>query len=99
MQLEKQQPQVPVLEEPGLEVQAGPSVQLQTRVDRSERWVRASFIWPALIVVLLLSIFPLLVSLYLSLSNLEFVKGGFDAPFIGLENYRILFFGSDNTHF
>ena len=45
--------------------------------------------------LLLLSIFPLLISLYLSMSNLEFVKGGFNAPFIGLENYRELFFGAD----
>jgi multiple sugar transport system permease protein len=63
-----------------------------------ERLTRASFIWPALLVVLLLSIFPLLVSLYLSLSHLELVKGGFDINFIGVTNYRKLFFGSEQSH-
>ena len=71
MQLE-QQAQGPVLEEPGLEAQIIPSpTQLRTIDSRVERLVRASFIWPALLVVLLLSIFPLLISLYLSLSRIR----------------------------
>lgn len=71
---------------------------LHTVESRRERAVQASFIWPALLVVLLLSIFPLLISLYLSLSHLSFVPGGFDIRFVGLENYRILLFGSEQTH-
>ena len=66
---------------------------------RAERLVQASFIWPALLVVLALSIFPLIISLYLSLSHLELVKGGFDVRFIGFDNYRTLLFGSEQTHF
>ncbi len=57
------------------------------------------FIWPALLVVLLLSIFPLLVSLYLSFSRFKFVKGGFEVKWIGLLNYKKLLFGSEKTHF
>ncbi len=57
------------------------------------------FIWPAILVVLLLSIFPLFVSLYLSLSRLKFVKGGYEINFVGLANYRKLLAGSEKTHF
>ena len=39
---------------------------------------------PAVLVVLAMSIFPLLVSLYLSLARFKFVKGGFQLKFIGL---------------
>jgi multiple sugar transport system permease protein len=54
---------------------------------------------PAVLVVLLLSIFPLIISLGLSLGRLKFVKGGFDYSFAGIANYRKLLFGSERTHF
>jgi multiple sugar transport system permease protein len=57
------------------------------------------FLLPAVLVVLALSIFPLLISLYISLSRIRFVRGGFDITFVGLANYRKLFFGSQDTHF
>ena len=57
------------------------------------------FIWPALLVVLLLSIFPLLISLYLSFSRFKFVKGGFEVKWIGWLNYKKLLFGSEQSHF
>ena len=57
------------------------------------------FIMPAVLVVLAMSIFPLLVSLYLSLSRFRFVKGGFELKFIGLLNYRKLLLGSEQFHF
>jgi len=65
----------------------------------TERWASNAFIWPAVLVVLALSIFPLVVSLYLSLARFKFVPGGFKISFVGLANYRKLFFGSDKTHF
>jgi multiple sugar transport system permease protein len=52
-----------------------------------------------LLVVLLLSIFPLFVSLYLSLARISFVPGGFEVRFVGLDNYRKLLLGSERTHF
>ncbi len=64
-----------------------------------ERVARAVFLWPALLVILLLSIFPLLASLYLSLSRLQFVPGGFELDFVGLRNFRTLILGSEKTHF
>ena len=64
-----------------------------------DRWAGNAFIWPAVLVVLCLSIFPLVISLYLSLSRLQFVPGGFKITFVGMANYRKLFFGSEQTHF
>ncbi len=66
---------------------------------RMEHLTSNVFIWPAILVVLLLSIFPLFVSLYLSLSRLKFVKGGYEINFVGLANYRKLLVGSQKTRF
>lgn len=57
------------------------------------------FILPSVIIVLLLSIFPLIISGYLSLSRLRFVAGGFDISFVGLSNFRKLITGSERRHF
>lgn len=61
--------------------------------------VRAAFIWPALLAILFVSIFPLLASLYISLSRLKLVRGGFEFRFIGLENFRELYLGGEQSHF
>jgi multiple sugar transport system permease protein len=61
--------------------------------------VRAAFIWPALLTILFVSIFPLIVSLYISLSRLKLVRGGFEFRFLGLENFRELLVGGERTHF
>lgn len=66
---------------------------------RAEGWAGNVFIWPAVLVVLFLSIFPLLLSLYMSLTRFKFVKGGFEFRFVGLANYRKLLVGSEQTHF
>ena len=66
---------------------------------RAERSAGNVFILPAVLVVLFLSIFPLIVSLYLSLSRFKFVKGGFQIKFVGLANYRKLLAGSGQEHF
>ncbi len=54
---------------------------------------------PAVVIVLVLSLFPLIVSLYLSLSRFQFVRGGFQITFIGFRNYEKLLFGSEQRHF
>jgi multiple sugar transport system permease protein len=64
-----------------------------------ERVAGNAFIWPAVLVVLLLSIFPLIISLYLSLSHFKFVTGGFEINFVGLANYGRLLSGTEKTHF
>ena len=56
------------------------------------------FLWPALLVVLGLSIFPLIVSFYLSVARLRFTASGIDIRFLGLNNYQTLLFGSEQVH-
>jgi multiple sugar transport system permease protein len=66
---------------------------------QSERLVSAAFIWPAVLLVLFVSIFPLFAALYLSFSDVELVRGGFDIHWIGLDNFRELFSGSLKSEF
>jgi multiple sugar transport system permease protein len=65
----------------------------------SERVAGNVFLLPAVLVVLVLAIFPLLVSLYMSLTRFKFVKGGFEFKWVGLANFEKLLFGSERTHF
>jgi len=57
------------------------------------------FIWPAVLLILVLSIFPLVASVALSLSKLSFNQGGVDLKFIGFSNYQQLLFGLERSHF
>ncbi len=66
--------------------------------DRAEKVANAVFLGPAIVVVLFFSIFPLIVSLYISLSRMRFVQGGVELNFIGFDNYNKLLFGSQKTH-
>ncbi len=65
---------------------------------RSERVANAAFLGPTVVLVLFFSIFPLIVSLYISFSRMRFVQGGVELNFIGLDNYNKLIFGSQKTH-
>ena len=65
------------------------------RSDGAARWV---FIWPTVIVILFLSIFPLVASLTLALSELVFERGRIQIDFVGLQNFQILFFGTERSH-
>jgi multiple sugar transport system permease protein len=58
-----------------------------TLAERIERATPSLFLLPAVLVVLLLSIFPLVLSLYLSFARTRFVAGGVQLDFIGLANY------------
>ena len=66
------------------------------RTDALARWL---FIWPAVLVILLLSIFPLVASLVLSVSNLVFKQGSIAIDFVGLDNYQALIFGTERKTF
>lgn len=59
----------------------------------------AIFIWPAVSILLFFSIFPLVVSLYLSFARIQFVKGGVAVEFVGVNNYRRLLFGAQQDRF
>jgi multiple sugar transport system permease protein len=67
-----------------------------SRLDASARYV---LLLPAVIIVLVLAVFPLLVSLYLSFSTFKFVKGGFAIDFVGFANYAKLISGSEQRSF
>lgn len=71
----------------------------RTIAARIERASAGLFLWPAVLVILLLSIFPLIISLYLSLSQLKFAKGGLQVNFVGLLNYRKMLFGTGSKDF
>jgi multiple sugar transport system permease protein len=66
------------------------------RSDSAARWL---FIWPTVLFILFLSLFPLVASLALSLSRLAFHQGGVDLKFIGFTNYQQLLFGLERSHF
>ena len=57
------------------------------------------FIWPTVIVVLCLSLFPLIASVAISLSRLAFNQGGVELKFVGFANYQQLLFGLERSHF
>lgn len=65
------------------------------RSSQSERAAPAVFILPAVLVVLFLSIFPLILSLFLSFTRLKFEAGALRVQFVGLANYAKLLVGSD----
>ena len=72
---------------------------IRTVMDTAERWAGPIFLLPAVLALLFLSVFPLLASLYVSLARFKIAKGGFTLTFIGLDNYKKLFLGSEKTHF
>ncbi len=92
-------PQGPLLTETGL---GAPLTLPRTRGKagaRLERLAPMTFILPAVLVVLLFSIFPLVLSLYISLVSLQFAPGGFRLTFVGLRNYADLVVGFNRPEF
>jgi multiple sugar transport system permease protein len=65
---------------------------------RSEGAARWTFIWPSVLIVLFLSIFPLFASLTLAFGKLVFQKGKVDVSFVGFTNFTTLLFGTERTH-
>jgi multiple sugar transport system permease protein len=65
------------------------------RSEGAARWV---FIWPSVVLILLLSIFPLVASLTLAFSRLVFQRGSVDIDFVGFSNFAVLIFGTERTH-
>ena len=68
---------------------------MPNRTSFSERAAPAVFILPAVLVVLFLSIFPLILSLFLAMSRLKFESGGLQVQFVALDNFRKLLFGTE----
>lgn len=75
-------------------------VQLHTIISSAaDRLAGSVFILPAVLALLFLSLFPLIASLYVSLAKFDIAPGGFKLTFVGLNNYKKLFTGSEGTHF
>src|SRR5512134_2894541 len=72
---------------------------IRTVMAAAERWAGPIFLLPAVLALLFLSVFPLLASLYVSLARFKIAPGGFTLTFVGLDNYKKLFFGTEQTHF
>ncbi len=66
---------------------------------RTDNTAKLVFLMPTVLIILLLSIFPLVSSLLLSLSRINFVRGGLDIQFVGFANYEKLLLGSGQRHF
>jgi hypothetical protein len=86
--------------------QPGPDPVQAARIPgrRSPDWnnprvARNLFLWPALLVVLSLAVFPLVASLVIATSRVSVSGGSMEFTFVGLQNFNILFFGSQRSHF
>src|SRR5512145_2540260 len=72
---------------------------IRTVIAAAERRAAPIFLIPAVLALLFLSVFPLIASLYVSLARFKIARGGFTLTFVGLDNYKKLFLGSEKTHF
>ena len=77
-------------------------LEARDRRDRAAEWVDRNagkvFILPAVLTLLAFSLFPLLVSAYLTLTKLKFAAGGFKLRFVEWLNFKKLIFGSQQYH-
>lgn len=74
-----------------------------TRGGRLATWLdhhaRSVFILPAVLMILVFSIFPLIASAILALSRVRLRAGGYNITFVGLANFEKQLFGSEQFHF
>ncbi|MEM7024225.1 MAG: sugar ABC transporter permease [Pseudomonadota bacterium] len=85
----------------------GPSVPAEAAApaphSRISEWfdhhARTLFILPAVIMILVFSIFPLIASAILALSRVRLRAGGYNISFVGLANFEKQIFGSEQFHF
>lgn len=64
-----------------------------------DRHSRQFFIAPAVILILLFSIFPLVASLVISFTRLRPRAGGYDIRYVGFKNFAKQFTGTEQYHF
>lgn len=64
-----------------------------------DRQSRHLFIMPAVIIILIFSIFPLIASAILALSRVRLKAGGYNIRFVGFQNFEKQIFGSEQFHF
>ena len=59
---------------------------------------RTLFIFPAVFLILVFSVFPLVSSLLISFTRIRPRMGGYQIRWVGFKNYEKLFFGSEQDH-
>jgi multiple sugar transport system permease protein len=64
-----------------------------------ERRAGAIFLWPAIVLMLVLAVFPLISSVFLALSRIQFRAGEVKFIYVGWTNFKKLLFGTEQTHF
>lgn len=83
--------------------QYAPAGTLLSRQARFSEWLdrqsRQFFIAPAVILILLFSIFPLIASLIISFTRIRPQAGGYSIRYVGLRNFEKQFVGSEQYHF
>ncbi|MGR3436678.1 MAG: carbohydrate ABC transporter permease [Shimia sp.] len=75
----------------------------RTRGARLNEWLdrnaRHIFLWPAVALILVFSIFPLVASAIIAFSRIRLTGGGFQTRFVGWRNFEKQVFGSEQFHF
>jgi multiple sugar transport system permease protein len=71
----------------------------QTRDEWMDRNSGRIMVLPAVLILLAFAIFPLIISVYLSLCRFALAGGSFTLTFIGFFNFRRLLFGAQQYHF
>jgi multiple sugar transport system permease protein len=67
--------------------------------DWLDRHTGLIFIWPAVLIILVFSIFPTIASAILAVSRLKLTGGSYNIRFVGFQNFSKQFFGSEQFHF
>jgi multiple sugar transport system permease protein len=80
-----------------------PTVSAETTRQSRDEWVDRNsgriMVLPAVLILLAFAIFPLIISVYLSLCRFALAGGSFKLTFVGLYNFRRLLFGAQQYHF
>jgi multiple sugar transport system permease protein len=71
----------------------------ETFADWVDRQAGRFFLMPAVLIILVFSIFPLIISLLLSFSSFRLALGGYKLTFVGMLNYNKLLWGTQQFHF
>ena len=92
----------PNKDRPGPEVPAGSLLSASKKGSAWSEWVdrqsRTLFIFPAVFLILVFSIFPLVASVLISFTRIRPRVGGYQIRWVGLKNFKKLFTGSEQSH-
>ena len=68
----------------------------QSQMNTGDRQARVMFLMPALLIVFLMSIFPLVASLILALTKATYSANGLALEWVGLDNFAKLLVDTDS---